>query len=87
MAELLELATLDLAGGQRQAGVLALEHLDPGQYVGAHAPFAALGQGRGLAVEGAESGHLGVEVGISGRWRQPCSNQVRLEVPDLFTCG
>src|SRR5688500_13377264 len=81
VADVLELAALHLARGERQAGVLALERLDAGQLVGAHAPLAAFGERRGLAVEGADIGDLGVELWIGGRRSQPVPNPVRLEVP------
>src|SRR5581483_7931633 len=42
---------------------------------------AALGEGRGLVVEGADVGDLGVEPRIGGRRRQPVADQVRLEIP------
>src|SRR3712207_8915175 len=51
---------------ERQAGVLAFEGLDAGQFVGAHAPLAARREHRGLAIEGADVGHLGVELLVGG---------------------
>src|SRR5215208_1675171 len=81
VADVLELAPLDLARGERQAGVLALERLDAGQLVGADAPLAALGEGGRIAIEGADIGDFGVELGIGRRRGQPVADQVRSEIP------
>src|SRR5262245_44877260 len=81
VADVLELAPLDLARDERQAGVLTFERLDAGQLVGAHGALAAVGEGGGVVVQGADVSHLGVELLVGGRRRQPVPDPVRLEVP------
>jgi hypothetical protein len=67
VADVLELAPLDLARGERQARMLTFERLDAGQFVGTDKPLASLCPRRGLPVERADLGDLGVELLVGGR--------------------
>ena len=83
VADVLELAPLDLARGQRQAGVLALQGLHAGQLVGAdhplaRAPPAPAPPGRARRRRPTFASNSGV-----GRRGQPVADAVRLESPLL----
>jgi hypothetical protein len=67
VADVLELAPLDLARGERQARMLTFERLDAGQFVGTDKPLASLCPRRGLPVERADLGDLGAELLVGGR--------------------
>jgi len=82
MADVLELAALDLAGGEGQAGVLAFQRLHPGQFVGAHGALPLRGQPGGRPVQPGHVGHFVVEL-LVGRRAQPVADAVWLEVPLL----
>src|SRR5919199_1673893 len=64
--------------------MLALERLDPGQFVGAHASLTAFHEPGGGMIEGADVSDFGVKLGIGGGRRQPVPDAVRLESP-LFS--
>jgi hypothetical protein len=58
VADVLELASFDLAGDERETGMPALQRLDPGHLVGAHGPFPLLGAARRIVVHGIDLGDL-----------------------------
>ena len=80
VADILELAALDPAGGYRLARVEAFQGLDAGHLVGADHPLASPGQGRGLTIQVAHRRGGGLEA-LVVPGRQPVPDQVRPEVP------
>ena len=85
MADVLELAPLDLARRQRQIRVLAFQGLHARQFVRAYDPFASRRQRRrGLLIDLTDIGDFGVEPIIALiRRRQPVADQMRFEIPLL----
>jgi hypothetical protein len=84
VTDVLEFAPRNLPRRQRQVGVLALQRLYAGEFVGAHDPLPSHAQRRGLAIERANVVHLGIEVLVVYRRGQPVADSVRLEIP-LFS--
>ena len=84
VTDVLEFAPRNLPRRQRQVGVLALERLHAGEFVGAQDPLPPRAQRRGLAIERANVFDPGIEVLVVYRWGQPVADSVWLEIP-LFS--
>src|SRR6266699_5637206 len=80
VAKVLKLASLHFSGGQRQSWMLALQCLDPGQFIRAHRPFALFGQRFRLPIDLADLPNGFIFLRINW-WGQPVANQMRLEIP------
>lgn len=78
MPDVLELAPLDFPGDERQAGMLALQGLDPGHLVGTDRAFSARGAGRRLMVDRIDLSDLRPQL-LIGRRGQPVADEMRLE--------
>ena len=66
MADVLKLPPFDLAGRQRQAGVLALQRLDAREFIGRHGAVALRGPCWRRTIATTDVSDLGVELGILG---------------------
>src|SRR6266568_1667003 len=80
VANVLKLASLHFSGSQRQSWVLALQSLNPGQFIGAHRPFSLFGQIGSLPIDLTDRPNGFLFVRIS-RWGQPVTDQMRLKIP------
>src|SRR6266567_1394152 len=80
VAKVLKLASLHFSGGQRQSWMLALQCLDPGQFIRAHRPFALFGQRFRLPIDLADcpNGFFFLRIRRRG---QPIADQMRFEIP------
>ena len=83
VADVRELAPLDLAGGQRQPRVRALQRLHAGQLVRAHDALARRRQGRGRRGTARTRRRPAAPASGIGGGRQPGAAAVRLERPLL----
>src|ERR687886_414533 len=82
MPDVLKFAARDLARCQRQARMLALQRLHPGQFIRAHRAFALLRTGWCLTIDRTDGADCLRQVLIRGRG-QPVAAQLRLEIPFL----
>jgi hypothetical protein len=71
----------NLAGGQRQARMFALQRLHSGQFIVIDHPFSLLGQLRGLLIQAVDVADLFIPVSLIQVWRQPITNLMGLDVP------
>jgi hypothetical protein len=80
VAKVLKLTSLHFSGNQRQSWVLALQGLDPGQFIRAHRPFSLFGQLWSLPIDLTDlpNGFLFVRIIRRG---QPVADQMRFEIP------
>jgi hypothetical protein len=84
MANVLKLAALSFSRSQGQSWVLALQGLDPGQFIGAHRPFSLFGQLGSLPIDLTDRPNTAFFVRIL--WRgQPIADQMWLEIPFFNT--
>src|ERR687885_1896116 len=82
MPDVLKFAALDLARCQRQARMLALQRLHPGQFIRAHRAFALLRACGCLTIDRTDGADCLRQVLLRGRG-QPVAAQMRLEIPFL----
>jgi hypothetical protein len=78
VANVLELAPFDLAGDEREPGMLALQGLDPGHLVRTHGPLPLLGAAQRPVVDRIDLGDLRPQL-LIGRRSQPVADEMRLE--------
>src|SRR5437879_5963213 len=79
VARILKLAALHFSRSQRQAGMLALQGLHPGQFIGTHRPFASFHEFGSLPINPTDG--LNGCFSLRINWRsQPVADQMRLEI-------
>jgi hypothetical protein len=78
VADVLELASFDLAGHEREPGMLPLQGLDPSHLVGTHGSLALLGTAQRLVVDHIDLGDLRTQL-LIGRRGQPVPDEMGFE--------